>query len=492
MRFFVFPIDYCFTKTIKNMKKTLLIAAFAVLAIAASAQDSYVGQPTNDTWVRSNSINSKGGSSKNLEIKTYSSSEPATNFYALMQFEFTAPTTGNEVKSATLRLTTRYKKGDSEVKIYALNCDVDENNTDYEQAGGAIEAAIAGEPIATFKLNGDGSKAPTDAIADEFKTVDKWQNTIDLSTYVRSLTTNKFAIVLQKTFDQNNSSQIYSKEATDETLKDDAGVFAAADLQPQLTVEYQEAQDQRAVVKGSVADLWVWSTNPDATKSGNTVELRTNGEEKMYGLMSFTFEAPAADEEIHSASLRLVTRFKKGDSEVNVYGFGADIDESSTTYNTALADITTALATEPIANFKAKGCAQWAPTDKAVTEEYTTVAAWTNTIDLTDYVKGLSTNKLTILLQKTYEQNNSTQFWTKEATDISNHAESSFTYTFKAEDLVPQLTVVYKKNSGETTAINTPKQENRSSEGIYTLSGQRVEKMGRGIYIVNGKKIVNK
>jgi len=26
----------------------------------------------------------------------------------------------------------------------------------------------------------------------------------------------------------------------------------------------------------------------------------------------------------------------------------------------------------------------------------------------------------------------------------------------------------------------------------YNLSGQRVEKMGRGIYIVNGKKIINK
>ena len=481
------------------MKKTLLIAALAAFGVGAYAQDTYVGQPTGDTWVRSNSINSKGGSAKNLEMKTWSESDPATNFYALMQFEFTAPNGGNEVKSAVLRLTTRYKKGDSEVKIYALNFDVNEGNTDYEQAGTAIETAIAGEPIATFKLNGDGSKAPTDAISDDYKTVDKWQNTIDLTSYVRSLTTNKFAIVLQKTFDQNNSSQIYSKEAEDETLKDDAGVFAAADLVPQLTVEYQEAQDQYAAVKGSVADLWVWSTHADDTKNGNTVELRTNGDEKMYGLMSFAFDAPAANEEIHSVSLRLVTRFKKGDSEVNVYGFNADIDETSTTYNTASDAIAAALATDPIANFKAKGCAQWAPTDKAVTEEYTTVEAWTNTIDLTEYVKGLSANKFTILLQKPYEQNNSTQFWTKEATDVSSHAESEFTYTFKAEDLVPQLTVIYKTNGeipggdepGGETAISTVSQSAANSV-IYTISGQRVSKMGRGLFIVNGKKMISK
>jgi len=474
------------------MKKVLLFAALTAIGISVYAQDTYVGQPTADTWVRSNSINAKGNSAKNLEIKTWSGSDPATNFYALMQFEFTAPSMGNQVKSAVLRLTTRYKKGDSEVKVFALDYDVEEGSTDYEKAGTAIEAAIAGEPIAVFNLKGDGSKAPTDAISDDYKTVDKWQNTIDLSSYVRSLTTNKFAIVFQKSMNQNNSSQIYSKEATDETLQNDAGTFAAADLVPQLTVEYQEATDIHSVVKGSVADLWVWSgTHADETKGGNTVELRTNGDDKMYGLISFAFDAPAANEIIQSASLRLVTRFKKGDSQTNVYGYGADIDESATTYNNAIENITAALANDPIATFKAKGCAQWAPTDKNVTEEYTTVEAWTNIIDVTDYIKTLTSNKLVILLEKPYEQNNSTQFWTKEATDISNHEESAFSYTFTAADLVPQLIVTYKDTGA--TAISDVKVENfKVAEGAYTLSGQRVTKPTKGLYIVNGKKVVIK
>ena len=103
------------------MKKVLLFAALTAIGISVYAQDTYVGQPTADTWVRSNSINAKGNSAKNLEIKTWSESDPATNFYALMQFEFTAPSMGNRVKSAVLRLTTRYKKGDSEVKVFALD-----------------------------------------------------------------------------------------------------------------------------------------------------------------------------------------------------------------------------------------------------------------------------------------------------------------------------------------------------------------------------------
>ena len=32
----------------------------------------------------------------------------------------------------------------------------------------------------------------------------------------------------------------------------------------------------------------------------------------------------------------------------------------------------------------------------------------------------------------------------------------------------------------------------KGQECIYTLNGQRVDKLGRGIYIVNGKKIINK
>ena len=241
------------------MKKTLLVAAFAAIGISSFAQDTYVGQPTDDTWVRSNDVTWKGPSANTLEIKTWSGSDPATNFYALFQFEFTAPEAGNQVKSAELRLTTRYKKGDKEVKVYALDFEIEESTTDYEMAGSAIEDAIAGEPIAVFNLKGDGGKAPTDnGLSEEFEEVSAWQNVIDLTAYVKTLDTNKFTIVLQKPYDQNNSSQVFSKEATDITLKS-GKVFAAADLLPQLTVEYESTAtgiEEVAVVNSQAATVY--------------------------------------------------------------------------------------------------------------------------------------------------------------------------------------------------------------------------------------------
>ena len=46
---------------------------------------------------------------------------------------------------------------------------------------------------------------------------------------------------------------------------------------------------------------------------------------------------------------------------------------------------------------------------------------------------------------------------------------------------------------GETTGIvNTERMNNAENERIYNLNGQRVSKAGRGLYIVNGKKIMKK
>ena len=94
-------------------------------------------------------------------------------------------------------------------------------------------------------------------------------------------------------------------------------------------------------------------------------------------------------------------------------------------------------------------------------------------------------------MEKPYEQNNSTQFWTKEATDISNHEESAFSYTFKAVDLVPQLIVTYKDTSA-TAISDIAFKSAKAAEGFYTISGQRVTKPTKGLYIVNGKKIIIK
>ena len=44
--------------------------------------------------------------------------------------------------------------------------------------------------------------------------------------------------------------------------------------------------------------------------------------------------------------------------------------------------------------------------------------------------------------------------------------------------------------SGETTGIENSELKIENSDVIYDLQGRRVEKMEKGVYIVNGKKVV--
>lgn len=467
----------------KNLLKQLFVAAALLTAGTAAAQDTYVGTSMADTWVRSDKPADKFPNSNTLEVKSYS--EGSQYFYGLMSFQFTAPAAGNEVAEATLRLTTRYKKGDSEVKVYYLPVDLDEATANYENMGTAIEEALKGEPVAIFKLKGDRGNAPNDNIAEGYNVVSAWTNTIDLTSCLRALATPKVTLLFVKSYDQNNSSQFFSKEATDLTLKDNT-VFKAEDLVPQLTVSYQEATNLRQVKAGSAADLWVNTASVDSSNGSNEIEVRNAADKKFYGLVSFNFEKPAADEEVKSATLRLVTRYKKGDSQVKMYAFEGNVEEGATTYATAEYDITSALETEPLADFRVNSYAQWAPTDGAVNEEYAVLDKWTNVIDVTEYLKTVADRgTAAFLLEKVYEQDNSTQLFSKEANDQYN---STLGFTFAAQDIVPQLVINYLK-SDDTPVTIIKANEDSANEGIYTIAGQRVNQMTRGLYIVNGKKV---
>lgn len=102
-------------------------------------------------------------------------------------------------------------------------------------------------------------------------------------------------------------------------------------------------------------------------------------------------------------------------------------------------------------------------------------------------MKSLGTDKLNIAIcTDVINAADAKMFFTKEATGFTNDKDGAF--SIAAEELVPMLSVVYKSSTGINT-IEAPAR--RTREGIYTLSGQRVSKMGKGIYIVNGKKICN-
>lgn len=142
------------------IKQLLFTACAALLTVSVSAQDNSVTNPTADTWVGTG-ITKSNGSSNTVEIRSYNSGSTTTNYYALLAFSFTKPNAGYTVKKATLRLTARYKKGDSEVKLYDFPAGFKESDV-YSTLESSITSAIAATAAADFKINSPGNYAPTD------------------------------------------------------------------------------------------------------------------------------------------------------------------------------------------------------------------------------------------------------------------------------------------------------------------------------------------
>ena len=294
--------------------------------------------------------------------------------------------------------------------------------------------------------------------------------------------------------DQNSSSQIFSREATDQELKN-GSVFAATDLVPLLTVDYQEATGTTQLTAGASADTFVRKGNKTNYGSNPTMELYTYYNEKedgsvedldFAGLMSFQMPAaPSADDELQSATLRLVTERAKG--SIALYPYEGQWAENAI-YEEQATAIAEARAKEAIATVKLAGQSNKAVTDNGVTMN--TVEEWTNLIDVTNYVKSLNGNNVNLLIVNPANTKTSVKVYTKEAADVTLKDGS----VFAAADLVPQLMLTYKKKAGGETGISLNKNsmDKAVPQGIYTMSGQRVSKATRGIYIMNGRKVVVK
>lgn len=221
----------------KNLLKGVMAMAFAMFAMGTFAQgETKVLTASGDTWVRSNSPSNTWGTQKTLEMKT-----DATNghFYGLLSFDVPATDDGYQVKSATLRLVTNYKKGDSKMRLYPLTSAVT-NKTTYNDVEYQITSALKGEPIAEFAMKGDGTKAPFDKISEAFYTVDAWTNNIDVTASVKPLAGAIFSVFIAKVMDQaGTSNQIYSSRATDVNTPN--VTFKGEDLVPQLTIVYEKS-----------------------------------------------------------------------------------------------------------------------------------------------------------------------------------------------------------------------------------------------------------
>ena len=426
------------------MKKILLLAAVAALfSFNAQAQDTSTGTSSADTWVIQNS-KTNNGKSNTIEIRT--DTKTPNYFYGLMAFSFTKPNAGNTVTKATLRLTARYKKGDSAVELYDLNSAFDEGCT-YDDVSDAITAALDKKPLKTFKLNSYNWWAPTDkqVIAD-FSTVDKWQSNVDITALVKAHASEGVVYLLfKKQLDQDNSSQIYTKEATDVTNTTLNFTFKAEDLKPQLTVTY--GPDSSTGINNSETsttqkDTWIWNSSNKDRSSDKAIEICSSKEKNkyLYGLMSFAL--PGSNYTITSAKLRLTTERVKGKSGMNIYGFDNDFEES-TDYSKVSDAVTTALG-NVITSFTVNN-GEWnkAVGTDAIATDLADVSKWQTTVDLTDYANSLGDTQLNLMLGKNTDEDLSTKFFTKEQGDLTVKLSDGTTTTWAAADLQPQLTLVY-------------------------------------------------
>ena len=223
----------------KNLLKGVMAMAFAMFTMGTFAQgETKVLTASGDTWVRSNSPSNTWGAQETLEMKTDATN--SQSFYGLLSFDVPATDDGYQVKSATLRLVTNYKKGDSKMRLYPLTSAVTSKTT-YNDVADQITSALEGEPIAEFAMKGDGTKAPFDKISEAFYTVDAWTNNIDVTASVKSLAGEVFSFFIAKVMDQaGKSNQIFSSRATDVTntkVTPDI-TFKGEDLVPQLTIVY--------------------------------------------------------------------------------------------------------------------------------------------------------------------------------------------------------------------------------------------------------------
>lgn len=225
----------------KNLLKGVMAMAFAMFAMGTFAQgETKVLTASGDTWVRSNSPSNTWGTQETLEMKTDATNDQ--NFYGLLSFYIPATDDGYQVKSATLRLVTYYKKGDSKMRLYPLTSAVT-NKTTYNDVADQITSALKGEPIAEFAMKGDGTKAPVDEISEAFYTVDAWTNNIDVTASVKPLAGATFSVFIAKVMNQaGKSNKIYSSRAIDViNTKVPNITFKGEDLVPQLTIVYEKS-----------------------------------------------------------------------------------------------------------------------------------------------------------------------------------------------------------------------------------------------------------
>ena len=506
------------------MKKFLLLSAGIALSMSAMAQTTFYS--VADTWIRENNGSWKPAANqlKTVEISGGKEVKDADDnvikndalFVALYGFDFNVPA-GMKVQEATLHLVTERYKGNP-VTVYGYGNDFTEGDACWNVEASYIADAFATTPAATFTPAGQKGKAIFDkGINEENQNIAAWTNDVDITAYVKSLPATTHRVNLLLTQDHKDQVCFYTRDMVEpgDAFQNEDGTFVtqipAEQLQPYLVVTFAEDSDSSTDVFSPTADTYVRNTAANQ-RYGDKGDMEIysyttdEGNDVIFaGLISFPLPAEinSANYELNGVELRLVTTYMKGDRIVEIYPYNYDFTDD-VKYETAGVNVEAELANEPIMTFSAKGQGNKAMSDDGITEEYGTVEAWTNYIDLTEYVKeNLPMNNLSLMLIKPDTSNRAVKFGTKEATDVTT---KDGLYTFAGKDLKPQLVVSYTKVNGGTDEPDPDQPEQPGEDSavqqvvidlsapaeFYNMHGVKVANPDKGVYIVRQGNVTKK
>lgn len=492
----------------KQMKQTLLAALVALTTLLASAQDAPTTvtktfQAVADTYVRDG-----GNAGKNYNMGNNGNNGPVIefhgkNFYGFVGFAYQIPE-GMKVQKAEMHFVTERTSGNQ--SIYGYDHDFDETtatyNTEKDFIGTVAEdGSLELVKIDTPKFNGSNLSTSDVKLGDDFKQLDKWQNTVDVTDYLKTVGKDKARVNFL--FSANGTTKIYTHEISSFI----ADVYAEKipawlveqvpyddrdKLVPYLEVAFVEDADNVSCKADPIADTWIRQNNKDDHSKDVKMEIKSVDNGNFYGLMEYKLPAEVLNTqeyEINSVTLRLFHPVINGDKNISIYAYPVDLKD-----NCIFADeeskVNDALAMDPIVTYTCNGSASRA-CDKTTDSNFLSVESWTNYIDLTDYVKGVVNpetraevpSSLAFLFKKNASEDKTIRIATKEAKDIVNTAVTP-NVTFAAEDIKPYMMFSLTKRNA-TVGIQSVVDDANVPVEYYSLSGVKVsgDNMAPGIYV---------
>lgn len=470
--------------------------------------------PIIDTYVRKGNAGNNG-QRMNMEVYTYQSEEEDLDFAGLMAFKLPDDLTksGAKLEKAQLRLVTKRVKGSRIIDMFQLFTDFDEEAI-YDQMEKRLTDAREGGYLRRFQAKGQAGmdiEADSLKLSDEYKDIKNWTNLIDLTDVVQNVMFDDgiLRFALSAPVNGKDAKQFYTSEA--ETFKNAVMQVSYADLIPQLILVYSPGSGASTLTARTQEaypniDLFLRKGSTSDNSSSEVMEVFTfndgNQDQDFIGLMSFNLDNEVAsarsvvrarsnsDLELFNATLRLVTKRLKGEREMNLFLFDTPFGATST-YSQLESAIIDARTNGSYVTFKSAGMEDKdVVTDDGLTGDYSkTITAWTNYIDVTNLVKSSDMKTFSLMLSAPDNARTPKHYFSGDAESFTNSNYSNFIVS--SDELVPLLTITYRNplyTDIEETIVVPVKEEHI----IYDLRGNRVQSAGKGIYIIDGKKVLKK